>query len=294
VFFLFIVSALASGSWAWMGQNLPLVSLGTLVWYLSHLIGSQVNCLADYELDKDYKVRLARSVDQLGSRTIWVLIIAESVLALLITVLMSRMTGRPILCLLWLVGWGTAMGYSLEPLRFKRRGFLNPLSLTLVLYTLPVMYGYLALARSVETTVVFLLVAVGVQMFSLILMNEVEDIPEDTAHRILTPFVRYGIRPSVVVALLLFIVGAAGTISGLFILIDRAAVQWPFMGVAALGFFVVIKDLASLISASGLKKHDGQNQELLVKLLRTCGRRNALHFAILGLVIGVGTALTLK
>ena len=39
------------------------LGLLTAVWYLAYWICSQVNCIADYELDKTYKSRLPRSID---------------------------------------------------------------------------------------------------------------------------------------------------------------------------------------------------------------------------------------
>src|SRR5215204_5435383 len=58
-----------------MGDGAVRLGLITAVWYLAYCISSQVNCLADYELDKTYKSRLPRSIDILkGPRTIWLMI----------------------------------------------------------------------------------------------------------------------------------------------------------------------------------------------------------------------------
>src|SRR5215210_1505286 len=65
-----------------MGDGAVRLGLLTAVWYLAYWISSQVNCLADYELDKHYKSRLPRAIDILnGPRTIWVIIAVESVVA---------------------------------------------------------------------------------------------------------------------------------------------------------------------------------------------------------------------
>jgi len=181
IFFLFTVSALATGSWAQFGASLALIGLGTAVWYLSHMIGSQINCVADNELDRTYKVRVAAAVDRLGSPFILGCIVLESVLAVLLVWYMARLTGKWALPLLWGIGWLISMGYSLEPVRFKRRGFFNPASLIAVLYALPMIYGYVALRDDLDMVIVAVLAAVGLQMFGLILINEVEDIPEDRA-----------------------------------------------------------------------------------------------------------------
>src|SRR5215203_4049151 len=65
-----------------MGDNAVRLGLLTTVWYLAYWISSQVNCIADYELDKHYKSRLPRSIDILkGTRTIWLMITVETVVA---------------------------------------------------------------------------------------------------------------------------------------------------------------------------------------------------------------------
>src|SRR5215210_6725911 len=65
-----------------MGYNAVRLGLLAAVWYLAYWICSQVNCIADYELDKTYKSRLPRSIDILkGPRTLWWMIAVEIVVA---------------------------------------------------------------------------------------------------------------------------------------------------------------------------------------------------------------------
>jgi len=71
------LSALLAGSRLndLMGDGAVRLGLLTAVWYLAYWICSQLNCIADYELDKRYKSRLPRSIDILkGPRTIWLII----------------------------------------------------------------------------------------------------------------------------------------------------------------------------------------------------------------------------
>ena len=46
-----------------MGYNAVRLGLLAALWYLAYWICSQVNCIADYELDKTYKSRLPRAID---------------------------------------------------------------------------------------------------------------------------------------------------------------------------------------------------------------------------------------
>jgi 4-hydroxybenzoate polyprenyltransferase len=294
VFFLFTVSALATGSWALFGASLALIAWGTAVWYLSHMVGSQINCVADNELDRTYKVRVAAAVDRLGSHFILGCIAVESVLALLVAWHMARLTGKPVLPVLWVIGWAVSMGYSLEPARFKRRGFLNPASLIAVLYTLPMIYGYVALRDDLDVVVAAALTAVGVQMFSLILINEVEDIPEDRAYGVETPVVRHGLRPVAILALFLFALPAVVVISGFAALIENTTARWAFVVAATLGQLVVIRDLVALARFAPEATSAEGVQGLLPLEVRRIGKRNSAHFAILGLTIAIGSALAMS
>src|SRR5215207_6407119 len=109
-----------------IGDGAVRLGLLTAVWYLAYWISSQVNCLADYELDKTYKSRLPRAIDSLkGPRVIWWMITVETVVTSTIVVCLAISESRVGLVVLWVVGLFLVGAYSLEPLRFKRRGFLN-------------------------------------------------------------------------------------------------------------------------------------------------------------------------
>ncbi len=295
VFFLFFVSALASRTWAQLLQNMPLIALGSSVWYLSHLVGGQVNCLADYEYDKEYKSHLVKAVDRLGRPALIGLVAAESVAAFFLALMMARLTGRPVLAGLWIAGWFFAVAYSIEPMRFKRRGIMNPASLTLVLYVFPVVFGYLALIRETDAVTPLVFVATGLQMLSLVLLNSLEDVPEDKARGIFTPFVLYGIWPVTFVALLLFVLGGGAAICGLSLLIQRVAARWLFLTLALLGYWLVTRDVLRLVLVARLDTGAADTDPAgVLTVVRACGGRNWLHFAILGLTVGGGSALSLK
>jgi len=293
IFFLFLVAALASGSWRILGAHAHLVLWGSAVWYLSHLIGSQVNCLADRDLDRDNKPKYANAVDQLGSRAIWSFIFAESLLALLVVVHMVRLTGRFALGLLWGIGWLASLAYSLEPLRLKRRVLWNPLCLLLILYSLPVAFGYVALTDQWKTPAIIILTAIGLQMLSLMLMNEVPDIPEDAAHGIETPCVHYGLCRVARVALLLFTVGAAVALAGFATLAGPDPARLTVLALVGIIQIVVIRDLSALIRHGCRSTADDIRPSAIDAETRRLGRRNPAHFAILGLSIGAASILSL-
>src|ERR687897_3434895 len=91
------ISALlaASRPYDLMGDNAVRLVLLTAVWYLAYWISSQMNCIADYELDKTYKSRLPRSIDILNGPTmVWWIITVETVIASAIVVYLAISESR--------------------------------------------------------------------------------------------------------------------------------------------------------------------------------------------------------
>src|SRR5215218_7899779 len=78
-----------------MGDGAVRLGLLTAVWYLAYWISSQVNCIADYELDKIYKSRLPQAIDILkGRKTIWWMITVETMVASTIVVYLAITESR--------------------------------------------------------------------------------------------------------------------------------------------------------------------------------------------------------
>jgi 4-hydroxybenzoate polyprenyltransferase len=186
-----------------MGDGAVRLGLLTALWYLAYWISSQVNCIADYELDKHYKSRLPRSIDILkGPRTIWWMIAVEAVVASTIVVYLAISESRVGLVVLWVVGLFLIGAYSLEPLRFKRRGFLNLVTLSLILYFLPTLYIYYAMAPHMKLLPLLALLGFSTQMIGLLLVNQIEDYHEDKEMNVLTSSVRWGLKKASMVSLL--------------------------------------------------------------------------------------------
>jgi 4-hydroxybenzoate polyprenyltransferase len=185
-----------------IGDGAVRLVLLTAVWYLAYWISSQVNCIADYELDRTYKSRLPRSIDILkGPRTIWLMITVETMAASAIVVYLAISESRVGLLVLWVVGLFLVAAYSLEPLRFKRRGILNLVTLSLILFFLPALYIYYALAPHMEILPLLALLGFSTQMIGLLLVNQIEDYHEDKEMSVLTSTVRWGLKKASLVSL---------------------------------------------------------------------------------------------
>ena len=228
------ISALlaASRPYDLMGDNAVRLVLLTTVWYLAYWISSQINCIADYELDKHYKSRLPRSIDILnGPRTIWVIIAVESVVASATVVYLAVTESRIGLVVLWVVGLFLIGAYSLEPLRFKRRGFLNLVTLSLILYFLPALYIYYAMAPQMKILPLLALLGFSTQMIGLLLVNQIEDYHEDKQMNVLTSTVRWGLKKASLVALLFTVVMSVVL---LIVFSMLARTPYAFIGVAGM------------------------------------------------------------
>jgi 4-hydroxybenzoate polyprenyltransferase len=215
-----------------MGDGAMRLGLLAALWYLAYWISSQVNCIADYELDKHHKSRLPRSIDILkGPRAIWLMIAVEIVVASAIVVHLAISESRIGLVVLWVVGLFLVGAYSLEPLRFKRRGFLNLVTLTLILYFLPALYIYYAMAPQMKILPLLALLVFSAQMIGLLLVNQIEDYHEDKQMNVLTSTVRWGLKKASLVSLLFT---AVMSVVLLVVFIILARNPYAFMAVAVI------------------------------------------------------------
>ncbi len=276
IFFLFAVATLSARTFDRLIVQLPWVALGCLLWLCCHLLGSQVNCLSDCEVDTGPKAHLPVAVNAIGQRFLWGAIAAESLAALVIAVAFSVKQSSVVPAALFVVGWGLTMAYSLEPLRLKRRGFLSPLSLSLVLYGLPVALGYSTLTSGSEPGILALLVGVGVQMFGVITMNSFADMREDRLANIATPFVLYGPRLVASVALLAYVAGAIVAVWAAMPLLKSTAARLVLGTLALLVHGWVVSTIAPVLSVQS----DTDDR------VRRLGPLNALQFGVLGVMFG--------
>ena len=293
LFFIFASAALACLEWTILGRNALLIAEGAAVWYLSHLIGSQVNCLADVEVDQEDKAKLAQAVRIFGSARLTAVIGVEAMIALAITVYMAAQTGRGVLPFIWLLGFVLALAYSLEPLRLKRRNWWNPISLLLILYALPMIYGYVTLASSARFDALGVVAGTALQMFALILLNPAQDIASDRAGGIRTPCTQHGLRLIAPLAVVVFVVGTAGSFWFLAVLaVGQSVPIIAGLVLAGVGQLYVLGELVWLALLCLAGNTDGRVSagERIFRLVR----RNPVHFALLGTTFAAATALVLK
>ncbi|HLP60632.1 MAG TPA: UbiA family prenyltransferase [Candidatus Deferrimicrobium sp.] len=248
---------------------LAMAAAGLWVWWGGHFIGSHINCLADYEVDKLYKKYLAAAVDDIGKTTIKKIIRYESIFISLAIFTAAVAFKRPMLAIFWLSGLFLAFAYSCKPLHFKSRRLMNPLTLGLVLYICPMFFVYhlITLSFSIFSTIIILLFTF--QMVPMFLMDEISDYEEDKQCGLRNPCVFYGRKKVISWSLVIYFCATVGT-AGYIILkygLNNLLSRLIFLG-AVLFFGFVLLDFYRLYRLASQYETTGA-EEVLSKLKKS-------------------------
>ncbi|GKQ38957.1 UbiA family prenyltransferase [Streptomyces sp. A012304] len=177
--------------------------------YLIFNFGDVINCLADRDLDAIYKTRLSNAVYRLGVDNVrWQLRITCGAAAVL-TVVLAAGTRHWDLIPLVAVELLWAAQYSVPPLHFKRRGLWQVLTLSAIIFVLPMAIVARAFPGQPSWELLLLFVAYGAMQEGIILVNTAEDIPEDQEAGLRTSALALGLSRSVAVGVGLVAVGGA-------------------------------------------------------------------------------------
>jgi 1,4-dihydroxy-2-naphthoate octaprenyltransferase len=201
---------------AWRPELLELSFWVLLVWLFGHWVGSSINCLADYpvdRLDTGRKARLANAIDRAGIRSLLLVNLAEALLATVISTWLAFRFGKQLLPVFWLAGFAIAYLYSFEPVRLKRRNLLNPIALTIIVYVMPFGFAYHLLSPVWNIFDVAVLLTYSVQIGASFFADEVPDHDEDKAMDVLTPCVRYGRVASSLLAATFYLLSCLASIA---------------------------------------------------------------------------------
>jgi 4-hydroxybenzoate polyprenyltransferase len=179
----------------WRPELLELSLWVLVIWLFGHWVGSSINCLADYPVDRldvGRKARLSRAIDRASVHSLLLVNLAETIVATVIAVWLAVRFNKPLLPVFWLTGFFIAYFYSFEPVRLKRRNLLNPIALTTIVYVMPFAFGYHLLSPVWRLFDVAVLFTYSVQIGASFFADEVPDHDEDKTMGVLTPAVVYG------------------------------------------------------------------------------------------------------
>lgn len=182
------------------------VIMSLLIWYGAHFIGAQINNISDYNADKKFKSYISDTIDYFGVKKVKWMIIIEALIVSVLTIGMSVIRKQPMLVILWLVGLFFACAYSMKPFNFKSRTVMNPITLALVLYLIPMLFSYLLIAGSFHELSVITIIIFGIQMVPMFFMDEISDYEEDKEANVMNPCVTFGRRKTIMIATIIGIV----------------------------------------------------------------------------------------
>jgi 4-hydroxybenzoate polyprenyltransferase len=212
---------------------------GILVFFLLFNFGDMVNCLADRDLDAVYKRRLSEAVYGLGVRFVMVQVALTAIAALALTIHLCFRLDRWLLLPLVAIGLLLGAAYSLEPLRFKRRGVAGLACLWLIIFVGPMIFISMLLAAYPSPTVLVFAAAYATLQMGVILVNTAEDCEEDREAGVRTTIVALGLARGIGVAYAMALLGGFGVLATLTVLFWLRHVPW-------LGFIALLVTMSVL------------------------------------------------
>lgn len=234
---------------------LPLLAEGLIIFILLFNVGFMVNCWADWKVDALYKTKLYQAVMRLGRRPLGLLVVVHIALAFLLALHLSVVLDRIEISLLVWVGTFLGVAYSVEPLRFKRRGVLHSL-VAFPIFFIPGVYSFFLVTTLSLTdlySLFFLVLAAGITIghYALILVSQAEDLPADRDMNLITPAVRWGLHRTIRYSLAFNVVGSAFVVlslTGLFLLVNVWLVV--LIPLVVLSRFLSLKEVKALAKRS--------------------------------------------
>jgi 4-hydroxybenzoate polyprenyltransferase len=128
--------------------------------------------------------------------------------------------------------------YNLEPVRLKRRGLANPLTLGMIYGTLPSLASYTAVRPNLTVSMWLIFIGIGTLVAGRALWWAVPDQIGDQATGMTTPTVQYGAFQAIVMACITTATGLGLVGWGLW---WHYGPPWALIGVAASGDFLLRK-----------------------------------------------------
>ncbi|GGF28495.1 TauD/TfdA family dioxygenase [Hymenobacter cavernae] len=199
----------------------PELYVGLVGIYLLFNFGDMVNTYADRHVDAVYKSHLSNAIFELGEPGVRWQMRASVAGTVLISLWLTKRTGRWQFIPLTLMGWALGFQYSWKPLHFKSQGLWQLPALWAVLFFGPMAYTSSLVTRFPKPAVLTLSAAYGLLQMAVILLNNAEDYTEDQAAGLRTMVVALGLHRSMRVAQTM-VTGAGLVVLGSFVALFRA------------------------------------------------------------------------
>jgi alpha-ketoglutarate-dependent taurine dioxygenase/1,4-dihydroxy-2-naphthoate octaprenyltransferase len=189
----------------------PELYVGLAGIYLLFNFGDMVNTYADRRVDAVYKSHLSNAIFELGDQGVRWQMRASVAGTVLISIWLTRHTGRWQFVPLTVIGWALGFQYSWQPLHLKSRGVWQLAALWAVIFFGPMAYTSSLVTRFPRPAVLTLAAAYGLLQVGVLMLNNAEDYTEDRAAGLHTAIVALGLHRSMRVAQAL--TGGAGLLA---------------------------------------------------------------------------------
>lgn len=223
--------------------------------------GCNINCYFDHDVDKRYKTDLSESVNIIGKKNLALIIFIES-LAILFLISIIIMLGHHIVGILGLLGFISALIYSAEPIRLKRRGIFSLLPIMFGLYLLPILGGWFIFQNALTVPFIIFIVGYALMNQGFTFVNTVEDYSEDRSEGIRTWAHVFGMKNTLDMAFLFSIFGLLSSFSLTYIAYMNRGSTWSYIAI----LLSLLASISIILAAIDVEKvRHGKDLELNAK-----------------------------
>jgi len=216
------------------------VLLSIIANLLSIVGGNPLNAAVDISIDTHTQSKrdIAHAALRLGRRHAMRWTITEMTFALAAATAASLWLGRALIVVGVALTIALCLLYNLEPVRLKRRGLANPITIALTTGPLPSLVSYSAVRPDLTVSVLLIFIGLGALITGRALWWAVPDQMSDKATGMRTPTVRYGASQAMAIACDATVLGLGLLGWGLW---WRYGPLWALLGTATSGVFLLNK-----------------------------------------------------
>jgi 4-hydroxybenzoate polyprenyltransferase len=179
-----------------------------VVFALLFLSGFLTNSLTDIDVDRKYKTHIPAAVNIVGRRKLKLIIALHVSTALILSFHISMVLQNIWLFGIVIIGTFFGLGYSIEPFHFKIRGIWHAVALMMSAFFIPMLFLYCVVSNNaIDLKTLLLLIGFSTAHYGIALTNQIGDYKEDMDTGLLTPAVRWGIKNTIKLSVILTTIG---------------------------------------------------------------------------------------
>jgi 4-hydroxybenzoate polyprenyltransferase len=207
---------------------------------LSIVGGNPLNAAVDVSTDahNQGKRDIAQAALRLGRNHAMSWTAVEMTFALAVATATSLWLDRALIAIAVALTIALCLLYNFEPVRLKRRGLANPLTIGMTTGMLPSLVSYTAVRPSLTVSMWLIFIGLGTLVAGRALWWTVPDHIGDKATGMTTPTVQYGTSQAIFIACVTTVAGLGLLSWGLW---WRYGPLWALLGVATSGVFLLSK-----------------------------------------------------